>query len=217
MNEDIEYFTESTKKGNKSIKEYFLEGTIMQSNLKNKNGRVYPKDVLFKQTEQYVKEFVEKRRAFGELGHPSNPSLNLDKTCHLFEKLETNGNNIVGRAKVLNTPKGKIVKAMMDEKCLLGISSRGLGSIKDKGQIKEVQSDFRLITAGDLVHDPSAPEAFLANIMENADWVYELGEWKLIQDTKDSLHEQYKSSMTREEKGKLFLEKFEKFLQEISK
>ena len=161
----------------KGEKDYFIEGIFMQSEIKNRNGRIYPKEVIQKEVKRYNKEFVEKKRAFGELGHPegSFPTINLDKVSHMIEKLEEDGNNFVGRAKILSTPNGQIVKNLIDDGAKLGVSSRGLGSLESKGNAQYVKDDFQLATAGDIVADPSAPEAFVEGIMEGVEWVYESG------------------------------------------
>jgi hypothetical protein len=156
-------------------KDYFIEGIFMQSEIKNRNGRIYPKEVIQKEVKRYNKEFVEKKRAFGELGHPEGPTINLDKVSHMIEKLEEDGNNFVGRAKILSTPNGQIVKNLIDDGAKLGVSSRGLGSLESKGNAQYVKDDFQLATAGDIVADPSAPEAFVEGIMEGVEWVYESG------------------------------------------
>ena len=156
-------------------KDYFIEGIFMQSEIKNRNGRIYPKEVIQKEVKRYNKEFVEQDRAFGELGHPEGPTINLDKVSHMIEKLEEDGNNFVGRAKILSTPNGQIVKNLIDDGAKLGVSSRGLGSLESKGNAQYVKDDFQLATAGDIVADPSAPEAFVEGIMEGVEWVYESG------------------------------------------
>ena len=159
----------------KGQKEYFIEGIFMQSEIKNRNGRVYPKEVMQKEVKRYVKEFVEKDRAFGELGHPEGPTINLDKVSHMITKLDEDGNNYVGRAKILSTPNGQIVRNLIDDGAKLGVSSRGLGSLEQKGGAQYVKDDFQLATAGDIVADPSAPEAFVNGIMEGTECVYENG------------------------------------------
>ena len=159
----------------KGEKDYFIEGIFMQSEIKNRNGRIYPKEVIQKEVKRYNKEFVEKKRAFGELGHPEGHTINLDKVSHMIEKLEEDGNNFVGRAKILSTPNGQIVKNLIDDGAKLGVSSRGLGSLESKGNAQYVKDDFQLATAGDIVADPSAPEAFVEGIMEGIEWVYESG------------------------------------------
>jgi hypothetical protein len=156
-------------------KDYFIEGIFMQSEIKNRNGRVYPKEVMQKEVNRYNKEFVEQDRAFGELGHPEGPTINLDKVSHLITKLEEDGNNYVGRAKILSTPNGMIVRNLIDDGAKLGVSSRGLGSLEQKGGSQIVKDDFQLATAGDIVADPSAPEAFVNGIMEGVEWIYQNG------------------------------------------
>ena len=165
----------------KGEKEYFIEGIFMQSEIKNRNGRVYPKEVMQKEVNRYNKEFVAKKRAFGELGHPEGPTINLDKVSHLITTLEEDGNNYVGRAKILSTPNGQIVRNLIDDGAKLGVSSRGLGSLEEKGGAQYVKGDFQLATAGDIVADPSAPEAFVEGIMEGVEWVMENGILKAVQ------------------------------------
>ena len=159
----------------KGEKDYFIEGIFMQSEIKNRNGRIYPKEVIQKEVKRYNKEFVEQDRAFGELGHPEGPTINLDKVSHMITTLKEDGNNFVGRAKILSTPNGQIVKNLIDDGAKLGVSSRGLGSLESKGNAQYVKDDFQLATAGDIVADPSAPEAFVEGIMEGVEWVYESG------------------------------------------
>jgi len=160
-------------------KDYFIEGIFMQSEIKNRNGRIYPKEVIQNEVKRYNKEFVQKDRAFGELGHPEGPTINLDKVSHLITKLEEDGNNFVGRAKILSTPNGQIVKNLIDDGAKLGVSSRGLGSLESKGNAQYVKDDFQLATAGDIVADPSAPEAFVEGIMEGVEWYYDSGILKM--------------------------------------
>lgn len=162
-------------------KEYFIEGVFMQSNIKNRNGRVYPKEVMAEEVGRYVKEFVEPGRAFGELGHPDGPTINLDKVSHIISSLKEDGDNYVGRAKILSTPNGEIVKALINDGAKLGVSSRGLGSIEEKGGAQYVKNDFKLATAADIVADPSAPEAFVEGIYEGLEWYYERGVLKAVE------------------------------------
>ena len=156
-------------------KNYKIKGIFMQSNIKNRNGRVYPKDILMKEVKSYTKDFIEKNRAFGELGHPEGPTVNLDRVSHMITKLEADGDNFVGEAKIMDTPMGKIVKNLMDEGATLGVSSRGMGSLDQRGSANYVRSDFKLATAGDIVSDPSAPSAFVEGIMEGKEWVWDHG------------------------------------------
>ena len=147
----------------------------MQGDIQNRNGRVYPKETLIREMNRYNKNYVEAKRAYGELGHPAGPTINLDRVSHMFTELKEDGSNVIGRAKIMETPMGKIVKSLIDEGANLGISSRGMGSIKKNKQgIMEVQNDFMLATAGDIVADPSAPDAFVKGVMEGVDWVYDV-------------------------------------------
>ena len=164
----------------KGQKEYFIEGVFMQSEIKNRNGRVYPKEIMEKEVNRYRKEFVEKDRAFGELGHPEGPTINLDKVSHLITSLEEDGNNYIGRAKILSTPNGQIVRNLIDDGAKLGVSSRGLGSLEEKGGAQYVKSDFQLATAADIVADPSAPEAFVEGIYEGVEWIMSNGILKAV-------------------------------------
>jgi len=156
-------------------KEYKIRGIFMQANIKNRNGRVYPKEVLMKEVKQYHTDFISKNRAFGELGHPEGPTVNLDRVSHMITKLENDGDNFVGEAKIMSTPMGNIVKSLMDEGATLGVSSRGMGSLDQKGGVNYVRDDFKLATAGDIVADPSAPSAFVEGIMEGKEWVWDHG------------------------------------------
>jgi len=170
---DYELIEASTEKP----KQYFIEGIFMQSEVKNKNGRLYPLEVLEKEVKRYVKEYVEPKRAFGELGHPDGPTVNLDRASHMITSLVKEGSNFVGRAKILDTPNGKIVKSFIDEGARLGVSSRGMGTLKSESKNKAqiVQNDFYLATAADIVADPSAPNAFVEGIMEGKEWVWNNG------------------------------------------
>tara|TARA_B100001287_G_scaffold4822_1_gene3672 strand:+ start:218 stop:871 length:654 start_codon:yes stop_codon:yes gene_type:complete len=163
----------------KGEKDYFIEGVFMQSDIKNRNGRIYPEQVMKKEVDRYVKEFVEKDRAFGELGHPDGPTINLDKVSHMITKLEQDGKNFMGRAKVLSTPNGQIVRNLINDGAKLGVSSRGLGSLETRGGAQVVKDDFQLATAADIVADPSAPEAFVEGIMEGVEWYYDSGILKM--------------------------------------
>jgi len=170
--EDVEYITEAKEDGEK---EYKIRGIFMQSEIKNRNGRVYPMEVLQKEVNAYNKDFVDKKRAFGELGHPDGPTVNLDRVSHMITSLKPEGKNFIGEAKIMDTPMGKIVKSLMDEGATLGVSSRGIGSLEQKGGANYVRSDFKLATAGDIVADPSAPNAFVEGIMEGKEWVWDNG------------------------------------------
>jgi hypothetical protein len=154
-------------------KQYFIEGIFLQSNLQNKNGRMYPEETMDKEAERYIKEYVEKNRAYGELGHPENPSINLERVSHLITSLRKEGTNYVGKAKILDTPMGQIAKGLLDGGANLGVSSRALGTLKEnENGVQIVQDDFMLSTAADIVADPSAPEAFVRGVMESKEWIY---------------------------------------------
>jgi hypothetical protein len=173
LQEAVDY--ELVEASGEKPKQYFIEGISMQSETKNKNGRIYPLSVLEKEVNRYVKEYVEPKRAFGELGHPDGPTVNLDRVSHLIEELYPEGNNIIGKAKILDTPNGKIVKELLNAGAKLGVSSRGMGTLEKRGQTNVVKDDFYLATAGDIVADPSAPEAFVEGIMEGKEWIWDNG------------------------------------------
>ena len=166
--QDVEYICEQKEDGKKNYK---IKGIFMQADIKNRNGRVYPMDVLNKEVERYNKQYVNEKRAFGELGHPEGPTVNLDKVSHMITKLYPDGKNFIGEAKIMSTPMGEIVKTLMDEGAKLGVSSRGMGSLDQKNGANYVRDDFYLATAADIVADPSAPNAFVEGIMEGKEWV----------------------------------------------
>ena len=170
--EDVEYICEAQENG---PKKYSIRGPFMQAEVKNRNGRIYPMPVLAKEVEKYNKNFVQQNRAFGELGHPDGPTVNLERVSHRITSLRPDGNNFIGEAKIMDTPMGKIVKNLMDEECKLGVSSRGMGSLDERGGAKYVRDDFYLATAADIVADPSAPNAFVEGIMEGKEWVWNNG------------------------------------------
>jgi hypothetical protein len=170
--EQVKYIAEEGSEGKKSL---FIEGVFLQGNLKNRNGRKYPTDLLAKEVDRYRTEQIEKNRAYGELGHPSGPSINLERVSHLIKSLRQEGDNFVGRAKIMDTPYGNIVSNLMKEGAVLGVSSRGMGSLVEKNGVMEVQNDFFLATAADIVADPSAPDAFVNGVMEGVEWVWDNG------------------------------------------
>ena len=173
MTEDIQIVTETIDEG--KGREHFIEGVFMQSNLKNRNGRVYPRETLMNEVARYNKEYVSKNRAMGELNHPQGPTVNLDRVSHIIKELRPDGDNVYGKAKIMETPMGKIAKNLIDEGAKLGVSSRGMGSLKqNKEGENEVQKDF-MLAAVDIVADPSAPNAFVEGIMEGREWVWDNG------------------------------------------
>lgn len=176
---NVQYLVERNEKTGE--KEYAIEGIFMQAEKKNRNGRVYPMHVLNKEVSRYNQDYVTKNRAFGELGHPDSPTINLDRVSHMITKLYPDGNNIMGKAKILDTPNGKIVKSLLDGGASLGVSTRGVGSLKPFNGYQLVQDDFHLATAADIVADPSAPEAFVRGIMEDAEWVLTAKGWMPVQ------------------------------------
>jgi len=154
-------------------KQHFIEGVFLQSELQNRNGRMYPERIMDAEVGRYMKEYVEKNRAYGELGHPENPQINLDRVSHMITSLRKEGTNYIGKAKILDTPMGKIAMGLLDGGANLGVSSRALGSLKTNNEgVQIVQDDFMLSTAADIVADPSAPDAFVRGIMESKEWVY---------------------------------------------
>jgi hypothetical protein len=185
--DNIDYLIEQDPKtGKESV---FIEGIMLQTEVKNKNGRIYPKEIMQKEVKRYTKEYINEKRAYGELGHPEGPTINLERTSHLIQSLKEDGNNFVGKAKILSTPMGEIVKGLLSDGARLGVSSRGMGSLKasnEKGGVQLVQSDFQLATAADIVADPSAPDAFVNGVMEGVEWIWDNGvikarkieEWK---------------------------------------
>ena len=176
--EDIEVLTEANTKGGK---DYKIRGIFMQADIKNRNGRVYPIATLSKEVSRYTTEYINKRRAFGELGHPEGPTVNLERVSHMITSLKPEGKNFIGEAKIMDTPYGKIVKNLIDEGAQLGVSSRGMGSIQSSSQGNVVGKDFYLATAADIVADPSAPDAFVEGIMEGKEWVWENGVVKEVE------------------------------------
>ena len=170
--EDIEYITEADEDGKKN---YRIKGVFMEADIKNRNNRMYPMNVLEKEVKRYNKEYVQQKRAFGELGHPDGPTVNLERVSHMITKLYPDGKQFVGEAKVMDTPYGKIVKNLIDEGAKLGVSSRGMGSLEPQRDMHVVKDDFYLATAADIVADPSAPNAFVEGIMEGKEWIWDNG------------------------------------------
>ena len=196
--QNAEYLVEE-KNGKKSYK---IKGIFLQSDLKNRNGRVYPKEVLENEVNRYNREFIQKKRAFGELGHPDGPTVNLERVSHMITSLSPDGKNFIGEAKILSTPMGEIVKTLMDEGAKLGVSSRGMGSLEQKKDgASYVRDDFYLATAADIVSDPSAPSAFVEGIMEGKEWVWNHGalmEAELVE-MKERINQRARKKKTLEE------------------
>ncbi len=210
VNENVQFITEDKENGAKS---YFIEGIFMQGDVKNRNGRVYPSEVLARETKRYNVEYVKKNRAYGELGHPQGPTINLERVSHMITELKQDGNNFVGKAKIMcETPYGKIVKSLMDEGAQLGVSSRGMGSLKEKGGTAEVQKDFYLATAADIVADPSAPDAFVSGIMEGKEWIWDNG---IIRESEIAIAEQTIEKASRKNLEEAKLSVFKNFLSKL--
>ena len=206
--EDIEVLTEANTKGGK---DYKIRGVFMQADIKNRNGRVYPIATLSKEVARYTTEYINKRRAFGELGHPDGPTVNLERVSHMITSLKPEGKNFIGEAKIMDTPYGKIVKNLIDEGAQLGVSSRGMGSIQSSSQGNVVGKDFYLATAADIVADPSAPDAFVEGIMEGKEWVWDNGVLK------SKSIEEYKSEIERARRTELAEVKSKIFKDFVSK
>jgi len=194
--QDIQLVTEAKEGGGKN---YFIEGVFMQGDVKNRNGRIYPMETLMKEVDRYNKEYVKENRAYGELGHPQGPTINLERVSHMIKELYQDGSNVIGKAKIMSeTPMGNIVKNLMDEGAKLGVSSRGMGTLRQKNGANEVQSDFQLATAADIVADPSAPNAFVEGVMEGVEWIQNVnGSWvsQYIEETQEEIRNASKSEL----------------------
>ena len=213
--DEVQYVTEAKEDGSKNL---YIEGIFLQSAIKNRNGRMYPEEVMDREVARYMKEAVDTKTAMGELGHPNGPQINLDRVSHRIVSLRKEGTDYIGKALITNTPMGNIARGIMESGARLGVSSRGMGSLKmTKEGVNEVQNDFRLATAADIVADPSAPNAWVDGIMESVDWVYDdrLG-WKAIEIAEQAKKqiERAVSSRTLEERK---LKIFENYLANISK
>lgn len=210
LNESVNFITESNEDGTKSM---FIEGIFMQSDQPNRNGRLYPFEVLNKEADRYNEEYVTKGRAFGELGHPEGPTINLERVSHLIKSLRAEGKDFYGKAKLLDTPYGNIVKNLINEGAQFGVSTRGMGTLEEsKEGYKIVKDDFHLATAADIVADPSAPDAFVRGIMENREWVCIDGHWmeRQIEESKKAVRKA-SSKQLAEVKLKIF----EKFIKQL--
>ena len=203
--EDVKVITEGTG----DSKKLYIEGVFLQSELKNRNGRVYPFKVLEREVNRYNEEYVKTKRALGELGHPDGPTVNLDRVSHRIISLKAEGNNFIGKAQVLDTPMGRIAKSLLDEGVQLGVSSRGMGSIDKQEGVSYVRDDFMLATAADIVADPSAPDAFVNGIMEGKEWVWDNG---ILKESKVAKYQRYMSESTRHNLEERTLQVFQNFL-----
>ena len=210
ITETIEHIGVLTEEKN-GKKDYKIRGVFMQADIKNRNGRIYPVETLAKEVKRYTTEFIDKKRAFGELGHPDGPTVNLERVSHMITSLKPEGKNFIGEAKVMDTPYGKIVKNLIDEGAQLGVSSRGMGSIQQQNGRNVVGRDFYLATAADIVADPSAPDAFVEGIMEGKEWVWNNGVLKSIE------VEQYKEEIERTKRQNLAEKKSKIFADFLSK
>ena len=203
--EDVQVITEGTGVD----KKLYIEGVFLQSELKNRNGRVYPFQVLEREVNRYNEEYVKTKRALGELGHPDGPTVNLDRVSHRITELRSEGNNFMGKAQILDTPMGKIAKSLLGEGVQLGVSSRGMGSIDRREDTAYVMDDFMLATAADIVADPSAPDAFVNGIMEGIEWVWDNG---ILKESKVAKYQRYMSESTRQNLEERTLQVFQNFL-----
>ena len=201
--DDIEFITEDDAEGKKN---YRIKGVFMEADIKNRNNRMYPMNVLEKEVKRYNREYIQQKRAFGELGHPDGPTVNLERVSHLITKLYPDGKQFVGEAKIMDTPFGKIVKNLIDEGAKLGVSSRGMGSLEPRRDMHVVKDDFYLATAADIVADPSAPNAFVEGIMENKEWIWDNGVVKEVNIAKYRAELRKESKRLEEKKIKLFNE-----------
>jgi hypothetical protein len=206
--EEVKVLTE--EKG--GVKSLYISGPFLVAEKKNRNGRMYKTETLVKEVDRYNEEYVKKNRAFGELGHPDSPSINLDRVSHLITSLKQEGNQWIGKAKILETPMGKIAKSLMEGGATLGVSSRGMGSLKNENGVNVVQDDYYLATAADIVADPSAPGAFVQGIMEGKEWVWDNGKVKEV-----DINEYYNQIKTAKQKqiDEISLKIFENFLSKL--
>ena len=203
--EDVQVITE----GKGDDKKLYIEGVFLQSEIKNRNGRMYPFSVLEKEVNRYNEEYVKTSRALGELGHPDGPTVNLDRVSHRITSLRAEGNNFIGKAQILNTPNGNIAKALLEEGVKLGVSSRGMGSIDKREDCGVVMDVFMLATAADIVADPSAPDAFVNGIMEGKEWAWDNG---ILKETKVAKYQRYMDTATRTNLEERTLKVFNDFL-----
>jgi len=210
--EDVEILTEQDENGKKQL---YIEGIFLQANLKNRNGRIYPMNVMENEVNRYMAETVNKNRAFGELGHPSGPTINLDRVSHIITELKRDGNNFIGKARITETPMGQIARGIMESGGQLGVSSRAMGSLKEQNGTMVVQNDLKISTAADIVADPSAPDAFVKGIMEGVEWVFDpiKGAW-FEEKAENIVKEIHKMSKSQLEEQKLSI--FENYITSLT-
>lgn len=206
--EDIEVLAEESN-GKQHL---YIQGVFLQSEIKNRNGRIYPFDVLNREVQRYNEEYVIKGRALGELGHPDGPTVNLDRVSHRIVELRAEGNNFYGKARILDTPMGNIAKSLLEEGVMLGVSSRGMGSLEEKNGSNYVRDDFMLATAADIVSDPSAPAAFVNGIMEGKEWVWDNG---ILKEKTVTKYQRYLDNSSRKDLEERTLKVFEHFLSNL--
>jgi hypothetical protein len=213
LNEELEYITEAKESGEKS---HYIHGVFLQAEQRNKNGRIYPMHIMEKEVDRYMNEVVRHHRAYGELGHPNGPQINLERVSHLITELKRDGSNFIGKAKLTDTPMGEIAKGLLKSGARLGVSSRGMGSLKPtKDGIMEVQGDFHLATAADIVADPSAPDAFVKGVMENVEWVYDSAKNSWHQESLDNIKKSvHKMSSLELEENKIRI--FETYINSLT-
>lgn len=214
-NDDCEILKEASEDGKKH---YYIEGIFMQGDIQNRNGRIYPSTILENEMHRYDRDFIKTKRALGELGHPAGPQINGDRVSHLIVNMKKDGSNFVGKAKILSTPMGEIVKTFMDEGVKIGVSTRGLGSVKQKNGLMEVQDDFHLATV-DIVTDPSGPNCFVNGIMENTEYYYDIlsSNWRVaeaLQETVKELKKEYKAAKPKIDESKA-IKIFENFISSL--
>jgi len=210
INEQINVITEDVETGGKN---FYIEGIFMQAEQKNRNGRLYPMEVLAKEADRYIAEYVNRNRAYGELGHPDGPTINLERVSHMIKELKQSGNDFIGKAKIMDTPYGNIVKNLMNEGACLGVSTRGMGTLEERSDgTRVVKDDFYLATAADIVADPSAPNAFVRGIMESKEWIWDNGIIKEVQIN------EYKKTIQKSSKKNLeenMIKTFQHFLSKL--
>ena len=210
--EDVEILSEQDENGKKQL---FIEGIFLQANLKNRNGRIYPMEVMENEVNRYMSETVSKNRAFGELGHPSGPTINLDRVSHIITELKRSGNNFIGKARITETPMGQIARGIMESGGQLGVSSRAMGSLKEQNGTMVVQNDLKISTAADIVADPSAPDAFVKGIMEGVEWVFDPIKGTWFEEKADNIvKEIHKMSKSQLEEQKLSI--FENYITSLT-